>query len=451
MPSLSFPSRTSKSVDRNVGRKIKFLSFLAFLMSGVSANAADLATMQKLPLFSIQNFEYAGGFKFELGIRGESEVAYAQGPIAVGKDGKSIFLAGHAHQQAIGEFNIPALVKTGDSAKFNRATFKQPFRRVLNRTPSGNPQAIDRIGGMALINGELVVNTYVYYDAGTATSHTTLVVKDAANLASSPLAGYHSYSARAHAAGWITPIPVDWQPHLGGTYITGAGGHYPIQGRLSMGPSAFAFDPTNPLLGNLPPSTIQLTKLLDFDLAHTLGTSTIPNVDVAEYMYNRSKNPDMLWTHVSGALLGFIVPGTRTYLTIGNTGGLESGLGYKITQDTGNVCGGHCPYKASDMNNFYWAWDLNDLIKVKNGQMKSYDVRPYAHGKIELPMGYRYMIGGAFDPINGLAYLTLDNGEWNEFGGLPAVVAYKVPVSNAGNIVQPPQPPLNINAQPVSQ
>ncbi len=450
MPSPSSQRPSTSPVRMNIGRKLKMLSFLVATATGAPAVAADLATMQKLPLFSIQNFEYAGGFKFELGINGESEVAYAQGPIAIGKDGKSVYFAGHAHHQAIAEFNLPALVKTNDSGKFNRATFKQGFRRVLDRAPSGNPQGIDRIGGMAYINGQLVVNSYVYYDAGGGTSHTTLVVKDAANLSSSSLAGYHSYSARAHAAGWLTPVPADWQPHLGGTYIVGDGGHKPIVTRLSMGPSAFAFDPTNPLLGNLAPSAIKLTTLLDFDFDHTLGTSTIPNVNIDNYLYNTS-GTNKLWTHLSGALLGFVVPGTRTYLTIGNTGGIDSGLGYKITQDTGFVCFGHCPYKASDMHNYYWAWDLNDLIKVKNGQMQPYDVRPYAYGKITLPMGYRPIIGGTFDPASGLAYLSLDNGEWNEFGGLPAVVAYKVPVVDGGTTVQPPQPPSNINVQPISQ
>lgn len=438
---------------RGSSQKLKLMALFIGVFASGPLLASDLATMQKLPLFSMQNFEYAGGIKFQGGINGESEAAYVQGPIAIGKDGKSIFLAGHSHHQAIAEFNLPALVNSADSSKFNTATFKQPFRRVLNRAPSGNPQGIDRIGGMAYINGQLVVNTYVYYDAGGTARDTTLVIQDAGNMAGSSIAGYLRYSARAHATGWLTPIPTDWQQHLGGTYIVGDGGFKPIVTRLSMGPSAFSFDPTNPMLGSLAPSSvIQLNTLLDFDFAHTLGTSNLSNINVDDYLYNRLPGVKPLWTHVAGALVGFVVPGTRTYLTIGNIGGLESGLGYKITQDNGTVCGGHCPYKASDLQNYYWAWDLNDLIKVKNGQMKSYDARPYAHGALNFPMGYRYLVGGTFDPSTGLVYLTLEEGVKSEWGGVPAVIAYKVPTtSSAGTAIQPPQPPSNINIHSVVQ
>src|SRR5690606_9476170 len=115
----------------------------------------------------------------------------------------------------------------------------------------------------AYVNGQLMVNTYVYYDAAVSATHTTLVVKNAASLATSSVGGYYSYSARAHATGWISSIPQEWRAVLGGTYITGDSSGKAIISRLSVGPSAFVFDPTNPLLGNLSPSSVSLTKIAD--------------------------------------------------------------------------------------------------------------------------------------------------------------------------------------------
>lgn len=446
MPSPSSQRPSTSPVRMNIGLKLKLLSLLIATASSTPAMAADLATQQKLPLFSIQNLEYLGGFRYALDVYGASDIKYAQGPIAVGKDGASMYAVGHTYQQAIGEFKIPTLVKSSKISDFNRAPIVQNFSKVLDRAASGNGQGIDRIGGMAYINGQLVVNAYVYYDASGGTTHTTLAVKDASKLATSAVAGYHRYSARAHATGWITPIPSDWQLFLGGTYITGDSSGKPIISRLSVGPSAFAFDPTNPLLGDIAPSAITLTKLLDYDLDHALGTST-SSVNIDSYLYNTSKTNN-LWTHLSGALVGFVIPGTRTYLTIGNTGGIESGIGYKITQDNGNVCFGHCAYKASDYHNYYWAWDLNDMIKVKNGQMQSYDVRPYAYGKLTLPIGYNLISGGTFDATKGIVYLNIDSAERLEYDSAPVVLAYKVPLPSGEVQAQPPQPPSNITIVP---
>ena len=378
----------------------------------------DLAS---LPLFSIEDLTYVGGFRFATEQSGVSQIAYAEGPVAVGLDGKTIFAVGHAHQQAIAEFAIPELVASRNAADFKTAEFVQGFAPVLSRSADGNPQGIDRIGGMQYFKGELIVNGYVYYDAPARTTHTTLVVKDSTKLATSEVAGYYGYSAHAHAAGWISSIPAEWQSTLGGTHITGQSSGLPIISRLSVGPSAFAFDPAQ--IGTRRSGTIPVVKLLDFGLDQPLGARSR---DAERYLMNERLDND-LWTHLSKAAVGFIVPGTRSYLTIGVNGGMATGVGYKIQRSNEVACDGYCAREPSDYANYYWLWDLTDLVAVKSGKKRSSSVLPYAYGKLEgvdVNGHYGPAVGGTFDDHNGVLYLSLRQGGEGEWA--PVVFAFKV-------------------------
>lgn len=437
--------KLSRHKTRSNSSSAMSLAFVTLLAVCSAAHSADLASMQKLPLFSINDMKYVGGFRLPSDTYGVSDVTYAEGIITLGANGESIYIVGHAHQQAIGQFRIPALVNTLDISKFNVGANMQGFRQVLSRPATGNPQGIDRIAGMEYVNGQLLVNGYVYYDATGGATHTTLVVKDASNLSGSSVAGYHSFPARAHASGWISPIPADWQPHLGGTHISGYSSGKPIISRLSVGPSAFAFTPSSPDLGNSAPATISATKLLDYDLDHPVGLGTN---SVNTYL-NNSNRTNKMWTHISQANYGFVVPGTRTYMAIGYSGGHETGVGYKNTMDNGEVCGGYCAYGSKDYYNYYWLFDINDLLKVKAGTMKSYDVVPYAYGKFDKSYansGFNPILGAAFDAQKNLLYLSLENGErfpWG--GGWPIVVAFELAVQNQGQ--SPPLPPTSPTVQ----
>ena len=410
-------------------RYIGFL-FLFSLSVSLPSFAAKSDLLQNIPLLNIQNLEYLGGFRIPADTLGESGASYANGVITLGKDGRSIYMVGHNNDQAIAEFEIPELVKSLNHKDFNYAKNIQPFAKVLNRPASGNPQKMDRIRGLEYIKGQLYANTYVYYDASGKATHTTMVIKDAANLAKSEIAGYHAYSAKAHAAGWISPIPQIWQESLKGTYITGSSTGHPIVSRWSVGPSAFTFDPLNNDYGDAPPSAIALNKLLDFPLSSPLGYSS---GDVSDYLYNKTLKHGM-WTHNSIAQYGFIVPGTRTYMAIGANGGVEGGIGYKITQDTGYTCGGPCPFLADDVYNYYWLFDLNDMQKVLAGKMRAEDVLPHAHGelpKIYASDGHNGILGAAFDYDKNILYATLERGDNYGFGWAPTVVAFKIDVAAA--------------------
>ncbi|WP_273566859.1 T9SS type A sorting domain-containing protein [Maribacter halichondriae] len=409
---------------------VSILSFLTTVMS-IAQNPEELS------LFSISQLTYEGAFRLEASEFGVSDLNYSEGPIAYNSKNHSLFIVGHAHQQAIAEFGIPELVKSEVLADLNMVDSPlQPFVQVLDGTPDGNPEGIDRIGGLYVVNNggrqQLLVNGYEYYDAPGDNSLTTLVINDANNLETSSLKGYMNFQGGAgHTSGWISPIPTIWQQVLEGSHITGQSSGIPIISRTSVGPSAFSFQMEEALAAT---NEIATKILMDFSLAEPL------NEDLA----NETGTND-IWTHLSRATYGFIVPGTRTYMTLGNSGGHISGVCYKCSQDDGNLCGGYCPPQASDEYQHYWLWDMQDLLKVKNGTLASHEVLPYDYGIFNTPFqasGMRAVGGGSFDSTTGNLYLTVQKGDTEQgtYARPPVVVVYNVngPISNTPETVNVP-------------
>ncbi len=391
----------------------KIVSLIFCLCIGVQTYG-----QQDLPLFEVSDMLYQGAFRLPAGDYGNSNLNYAEGPIEYNSTNHSLFIVGHSHQQAIAEFSIPDLVD-GTLDQLNFGTNLQPFVSTLGAAACGNTQNIDRVGGMKMVSGRLLVNGYQYYDAGGSVTHTTLAIEDPSDLTNSAVQGYFELAGGAgHTSGWISEIPQVWQGLLGGTHISGQSSGIPIISRTSVGPSAFAFSPAEALSDCEDPG-IPTVRLLDFSLDEPLASD----------LYNSTGEND-IWTHLSRATYGLIVPGTRTYLTVGFSGGHQSGVCYKCTQDNGNLCGGYCAPEAADYAQYYWLWDLNDLLAVKNGQMESYDVRPYDYGpwSTAFDSGSRAIGGGAFDEENGILYLSIQRADTGQgtYANPPVIVAYQI-------------------------
>ncbi len=389
-------------------------------LAPVDPAGAEESDRSQLPLATIGDATYVGGFALPASTFGESSLNYSQGPIEV--DDGSLFIVGHSHQQAIAEFTMPPLVDTTEIAELQIAGDPiQEFVSVLGRASGGNNENIDRISGLEMVDGQLVVNTYEYYDAPADNTDTTIVIRDPEDLAGSEVVGYHRIEGAARAAGWITDLPEVWQQAFGATHLTGHSSSIPINSRSSIGPSFFALDAADLVEANTP-SVVESQNLLSFDLSNRL----------ADDLSNDSRTND-LWTHLSGARFGFVVPGSRTYMTVGSSGGHESGVGYKIVQSDDNLCGGYCPRDAADKINAYWMWDLDDLLSVKAGTMAPHEVRPHEYGEFEQPFqGDSYLKpigGGSFDSSTGTLYLSLQgaNNTVGRYSNPPIIVAYQFP------------------------
>lgn len=369
-------------------------------------------------LVHLDDFVFDGGFRIPAGDFGESHANYAAGPIAYNASRDSLFIVGFAQVHPLAEFAIPGIVKSDDLDALPLADSPlQGFTTILDDVAGGNPQDLDTISGMGCFEGpngtELIVNALEYYDAPADNTLTTLVVRDASNIGGTK-AGWFSFGGRAHASGWISEVPSEHRAALGGPFITGGSSGTPIISRHSVGPTAFVFDPAD-LAGA--GGQVPTAALLDFDLA----------LPLADDLSNDSGEND-LWTHLSHAAYGFIAPGTRTYVTLGNSGGHESGVCYKCTPVGATAeCGGYCARNADDNYNFYWLFDVDDLVAVKNGEKAPHEVRPYEHGKFPSPFGGT-LLGGAFDAVSGRLYLNFvyaDDSQ-GEYDRPPLILAFSI-------------------------
>lgn len=416
-----------------------FLFLSASLLFVTSpASAIDDIDPMSLPLIGLKDFKYQGAFAISGAVYGESSAEAGGGVIEYNPDNHSLYLVGHPREDAIAEFPIPALVNSGVLSELNVASVPlQNFVKVLNKTPDSNPQAISVVTGIKRIGKQLLVNGVEYYDGKSDNTHTSLAVRNASSLSDSPIVGYFELEGRAHIAGWMSSIPEEWQSALGGKYISGSASNYPINSRLSIGPTAFIFDP-RALTDTTPSGVIPTTALLDFSLKTPLHTDR----------RNESRK-NSLWTLVSRAQYGFIVPSTRTYVTIGSSGGHDSGVGYKITQDTGRLCGGYCTYIAADNYNYYWLWDVNDFVAVKAGSKKPYELRPYAYGKFPAPFQtdvlngnkpeFHSIAGATYDSQSNTLYIAIKGGvSSSKYSNAPVITAYKLDI-------KPPRPKTPTN------
>jgi len=394
-----------------------------------------------LPLVNMNALDYAGAFRISganFGSDSKHNANYSNGVITLNPDRNSLFLVGHSQVDAIGEFAIPEISPdlTGDDLPMVDTSI-QNFETFYgtDRVDTGI-EGFFRIMGMHYIDGALMVNYINWYDALNNETDTTMLIKDASQLATSDIVAPFQLAGAAHAAGYISPVPSEWQDWLGGTIMNGAP-KASIIGRLSVGPTAFVMDPASQLLTNQG-GELNTNRLLDFALTNILyDQDKYPDYPGYEpVLYNDDLQND-LWTMLSGTSYGFIVPGTTTYMTIGVSGGHDSGLGYKATQIDGNQCAGPCSYDPNDNYPYYWLWNMNDLLEVQAGNKEAHEIRPYEYGVLPLPdhikdlTGAQGVGGGTFDEVNGRLYLSFPQaGQVGRYDRPPLIVAFDVNAAN---------------------
>ena len=126
--------------------------------------AHEYVQPELLPLIQIDHLKYEGAFIIPSGNFGSGSnytADYSSGGIAINSENNSLFLAGHDPTHIVAEFSIPPLVNSTTLSDLNTSTVIQNFKEVLNVT--ANPQGIDRITGMAVIDSKLVINAMEFY------------------------------------------------------------------------------------------------------------------------------------------------------------------------------------------------------------------------------------------------------------------------------------------------
>jgi len=391
-----------------------FLLVLFFLLIAIGS-PSHIVCAQSGTLLQKTDLVYQGAFRVPQGTYGTSTLNWGGTAIAYNAANNSLYITSHDHDQHIGEMSIPALVNSSNINDLNTATFIQNFKDGLEgRLNSVNPSDPNKkiIGGLLVYNNELYIAVWSYYD-GAGTQYASHFVRPLNLSNTGNLEG--PYTVGTQYPGWVSgymgAIPPEWQGALGGPALTGGCCHA-IVSQQSLGPAVSIFDPTD--VGRTSP--VGVTAALGY-----------PNSNPTLGAWNCGGTPNPAY-NMTTQVGGVVFPtGTASVLFFGMTG-----LGACYYQ-----AGVHAPpYSA-----YAWAYDVNDLIAVKNGEINQWDITPYDTWEIDFYFGGSRISGAAYDPVNQLIYVAefCTDGEC-----YPVIHAFLV---NSASPSSNPQPPRNLRME----
>lgn len=371
-------------------------SIFLSLITRVSIAVADEIVVKRDILQMGSNFTLIskGAFRLRAGTYGDSRPSYSAGPIAISEKDEMLYIAGHSHHFSVGAYSINKNFGFGNIESLPIAENTHPFVKI---NPINQPQGnANRITGIETYGKQLFVMCDEFYDANKDNEEFLVVFEDNTNLTGTSQVGFFSLDSKSHAAGWMSEIPSPLSKELGSSYFAGSASNLPINGRLSIGPSFFTWSPFDVKNSKPLGSEILTHPLIDYSLNNPLAADA-----------KNETGLNNLWTELSNAVYGFISPDLQYYIVLGYSGGHESGIGYKITQDNGNLCGGYCAIDYSDYYNYYWIYSVDDIKSSLKNDVKPFEIEPVEFGKLPL-LDYRYQIIGAdFSRRSNLVYLSI--------------------------------------------
>ncbi len=372
-------------------------------------------------LLTLSDINYVGAFRPDGNTFGASGVQYTDKHIlAINPQNGNLLITGATTENTrdIGEFEIPALSTSTSVSDLPIAANTQPFVDVFDQIPSRNADSDETNGvgiyGMYAIDNDVIMNYAVYYDASSPVADESIFIKrNASDLDASTgdTVGAFKFDCGTLCSGWISPIPSEWQSALGGDHIAGwaSGTTRAIISRLSLGPSAYAFniaDLTSPPAAG---STINTVPLMSFAYPNAMGIAG-DTVNVDTYL----DGPGTLWNKASTIDYCVIVPGSDTYLCLGHDAGYLSGLGYKLRTNTSQTdLGDYDANSVTDYRNIYALIDVNDFVDARNGVINVHDIIPYEWGAFTAQFGgtpetgINRISGCAYDPVTGRLYVSV--------------------------------------------
>jgi hypothetical protein len=326
---------------------------------------------------AFEDLVYQGAFRVPSAEPGDT-FSYGGQTLAYNPASNTLFIS--SLKENVAELSIPSPVKADRLDQLPVASVVQPFRDPTDGRLHDISEHEVKLGGLLVHDTRLYASGYIYYDAG----HTQRLThfSRSLDLSRPEVQRIHQVGETGKAgfvAGYMAPVPVEWQTALGGPAVTGQC-CIPIVGRTSFGPSLFSWNPAD--LGRRDP--VPVTPLLYYNEQHpTLGS------------WEGSKSTYGGTTQIAGVA---IIEGTRTVLFPGRTGLGEFCYG-SGTDDprkakergpngetycydpTNSYKGQHAyPYRLQ-----FWAYDVTDLAAVRLGKKEPWDVVPYAIWPFELP------------------------------------------------------------------
>lgn len=352
---------------------------------------------QSAPLVLSTDLTYLGAFRVPNADSAGNPLAY--GGHALGYDAAhdALFFGGHDWYQQLCEVSIPTTFTLSVTA-----TVIQGCQDVIEGRAAQVDNYTVKLGGTLVYNGRLIVSGYGYYDAdGTeTTSHFSSGLTLAQTGDVQGPYGFDAVATSRAIGGYMTTIPLEWQPLFGGPALTGQC-CISIISNTSAGPAATVFDPddvgaTNPVPG---------TTVLYYPLSHPLAPEATQNT----------------WFNLATQIKGVAFPaGTRSVLFFGRQG--TGPYCYGTGSDCNDPVDGSKGTHAYPYGHQVWAYDANDLVAVKNGQKQPWEVQPYATWPlVDMDSsGGATVSGVTYDPVNRRVFIT------ENYGDNPVVHVYAI-------------------------
>lgn len=413
---------------------------------------ADLRVLESEPLLQQSDLKYLGAFRVPKGHLGgaskrQNFFSYGGAPLAFNSARNSLIMG--SYEKLVAEISIPAIVNAPEINKLKTSKAVQIPTDItsgnlsklgLNGAVIGNGGVL---GGLLIYNGKLIGTSYGYYDATNASVVSHFTASPDWTRTGNKFSGFYQVGEKKKTglvAGYMALIPKEWQSALGGPALTGLGA-IAIISRSSFGPAASVFDPDQ--LGVENP--VPVIPLLQYPAGHTT---------LGEYA---TQKPSLYYNR-STEIRGLVFPrGTRSVLFFGRHGLGQTGNGdscygpgttkpeeHGRTKDSvPNICNGavmkadKCCYDPTDGSKGahgypyvyqVWAYDALELLKVKNGKKRPWEVVPYAVWQLKFPFSIEnaHILGAAYDPETQRIYLSQASADRPQMEPFPLIHVFKV-------------------------
>jgi hypothetical protein len=361
------------------------------------------------PLVQAHQMVYEGSFRFPDPQGAAPNGWNGGGALAMSPDGQGLFGSGEGG--FIAELQIPAIQQSATVAGFATATYRQPFTQIWDASRQGLGCGTGgELGGILPWAGSLITTRYCFYDATYVQTRSHF----RSSLQLGPTTGPFMVQSptgtgggsAGFVSGYMATIPAEWRALFGGPALTG-NCCLSIITRTSWGPAASVFNPAQ--VGVVDP--VPATAVVGYPTGTPLDGGA--DCSATSVLFN-----------CNTAVRGLAFPsGTSSVLFFGTQGTGESCYG-RGTSDpalhrrpdptspgdqlcydpAGGSKGNHAfPYRFQ-----VWAYNANDLVRVKNGQLAPHQVRPYAVWALDYPLPHisRNIGGVAYDPATSRLYVS---------------------------------------------
>lgn len=372
------------------------------------------ATTAALKLLQQSDLRYVGAFRLPRGKLGVSKCSYGGKALAYNAKNNSLFMVGHSHHQAVGEFAIPTrIVNDPDVNELTVATVLQPFFTILDRVPNYTLEGNTQIGGLLVIDDRIIGTVYEYYDADTDARDSHFVISSL-NLENANVAGLFQVGqfGGGFVGGFMTEVPPEWQPVFGSNYLTGQAA-LSIMGRTSAGPAAFTFDPAALAINR----AAKARPLVFYPPRHRLGWETNP-------VYNGTSK-----------VTGMVFPAaTRSVLFFGSHGTNE--VSYGLAKDANDQARPNKGYHSKNGEYEYqvWAYDAQQLVAVNEKRIAPWSIRPYAVWHLTFPQNEpgKRIGGAAWDASRRRLYVSQLRADFSNHRSQPLIQVFEIPHGKSG-------------------